>query len=36
VVFAGEIGRMIRAELRLPNDVITLTEVKNVGAGEGF
>lgn len=36
VVFAREISRMIRSELRLPNRVIMLTEVKNVAAGEGF
>jgi FlaA1/EpsC-like NDP-sugar epimerase len=34
VVFAREIGRMIRSELRLPNPVIMLSELKNVVAGE--
>ena len=34
VVFAREIVRMIRAELRLPNRVIMLTEVRNVAARE--
>ncbi len=34
VVFAREIVRMIRDELKLSNPVITLTEIKNAAAGE--